>query len=128
MTLFWCVVPILLLFFGKAWSSAKIREYYSRSQRALEATVAAEMDNQQPSWINDADQRAQFSASLCEQCLKKEVPDWFLESIAGNEEGMGFLTRHAALMETFGAPFCDQVQAAAELVDSAWQRSKLRGY
>lgn len=128
MTLFWCVVPILLLFFGKAWSSAKIREYYSRSQRALEATVAAEMDNQQPSWINDADQRAQFSASLCELCLKKEVPDWFLESIAGNEEGMGFLTRHAALMETFGAPFCDQVQAAAELIDSAWQRSKLHGY
>ncbi|ANR80622.1 hypothetical protein BBB57_21640 [Kosakonia sacchari] len=128
MTLFWCVVPILLLFFGKAWSSAKIREFYSRSQHALEATVAAEMDNQQPSWINDVAQRAQFTASLSELCLKKEVPDWFLESIAGNEEGMGFLTRHAALMETFGAPFCDQVQAAAELVDSAWQGSKLRGY
>lgn len=128
MTLFWCVVPILLLFFGKTWSSAKIREYYRRSQRALEATVAAEMDNQQPSWINDVARRAQFSASLCELCLKKEVPDWFLESIAGNDEGMGFLTRHAALMETFGAPFSDQVQAAAELIGSVWQRSKLRGY
>lgn len=60
--------------------------------------------------------------------MKKEVPDWFLESIAANDEGMRFLTRHAALMETFGAPFRDQVQAAAELVDGAWQRSKLRGY
>ncbi|MGG7444653.1 hypothetical protein ACQ3G7_01025 [Kosakonia oryzendophytica] len=128
MTIFWCVVPILLLFFGKAWSSSKIREYYSRSQRALQATVAREMDEQQPSWITDVSRRAEFTAGLCELSLKKGVPDWFLESIAGNEEGMHFLTRHAALMESFGAPFRDQIQAAAELVDGAWQRSQSRGY
>ncbi len=81
MTIFWCVVPILLLFFGKAWSSSKIREYYSRSQRALQATVAEEMDEQQPSWITDVSRRAEFTAGLCELSLKKECRTGFWKAL-----------------------------------------------
>lgn len=127
MILFWCLIPVLLLFFAKARSSARINEHHLRSQRALRA-IKGNMIRQQPSWITDVALRTQFSAVLSEQTLKKGVPDWFLESIAGDEEGMRYLTRHAALMEHYGANFRDQAQAAAELVDGAWQRSQLRGY
>lgn len=127
MTLFWCVIPVLLLFFGKAWDSARINEHHRRSQQALQA-IKGNMVRQQPSWIADVSARAQFTASLCEQTRKKGVPEWFLESIAGDDEGMRYLTRHAALMEHYGANFRDQAVAAAELVDGAWQRSQLRGY
>lgn len=127
MTLFWCVIPVLLLFFMKAWHLARRNEHYRRSQRALRA-IKGNMIHQQPSWIRDASLRAQFSASLSQQTQKKGVPAWFLQSIAEDEEGMRYLTRHAALMEHYGANFREQALAAAELVDGAWQRGQSRGY
>lgn len=127
MTLFWCVIPVLLLFFVKAWNSARLNEHHRRSQRALRA-IKGNMVRQQPSWIADVSLRTQFSASLSKQTLKKGVPAWFLESIAEDEEGMRYLTRYAALMEQYGANFRDQALAAAELVDGAWQRAQSRGY
>ncbi|KIS44681.1 hypothetical protein SAMN04487787_108183 [Kosakonia sacchari] len=127
MSLFWCVIPVLLLLFVKAWNSARLNEHYRRSQRALRA-IKGNMVRQQPSWITDASLRTQFNASLTKQTLEKGVPAWFLESIAEDEEGMRYLTRHAALMEHYGANFRDQAQAAAELVDGAWQRAQFRGY
>lgn len=121
------VVVIMSLFFHKAWSTAKERKHYSRSSRALRVmnTTSGQM---QPSWQQDVGQRALFTTTLCEATMRKGVPDWFLESIAGNEEGMKYLTGHAALMESYGATFREQSLAAAELVDGAWQRSQSRGY
>lgn len=104
MSLFWCVIPVLVLLFVKAWNSARLNEHYQRSQRALRA-IKGNMVRQQPSWITDASLRMQFNASLTKQTLEKGVPAWFLESIAEDEEGMRYLTRHAALMELYGANF-----------------------
>ena len=121
------VAIVMGLFFHKAWCSAKERTFWSRSNRALQV-LNATSGQMQPSWLDDVSRRILFTTSLSERTLKRGVPDWFLESIAEDEDGMRYLTCHAALMESYGASFREQTMAAAELVDGAWQRAQSRGY